>query len=76
MWDKVLATLIQENRGKTIGVGLALIVSILFVTLGFWKTMFIVICIAVGYFVGKKLDENEDFDEWTRRLFRNKDYRS
>ena len=74
MWDRLLAMLLlEENRGKVIGIGLGLIAAILFVTLGFWKTVFVIVCIAAGYFIGKKLDENDSFDNWMRKIFKSGD---
>ncbi len=72
MWEKYLASLIQEHRGKVIGVILGLIASILFINYGFWKTAFIVLCIALGYFIGKRLDENGDIRAWFKQFFPDK----
>ncbi|HQA08528.1 MAG TPA: DUF2273 domain-containing protein [Syntrophomonadaceae bacterium] len=72
MWEKVIPFLFIEHRGKTIGVLLGLLASILFVTFGFWRTVFIIICIAVGYFIGKQLDEKKDFDSWMKQMFKDR----
>ena len=74
MWESLLATLmLPENRGKVIGIGLGLIIGILFITVGFWKTMFVIVCIVAGFFLGKKLDEKENFNRWLQDLYRGKD---
>lgn len=72
MWEKWVQFLLVEHRGKTIGVLLGLLASILFVTFGFWRTVFIIICIAVGYFIGKQLDENKNFDGWLKQMFKDR----
>jgi len=72
MWEKVIPFLIVEHRGKTIGVLLGLLASILFVTFGFWRTIFIIICIVVGYFIGKQVDEKKDFDSWMKQMFKDR----
>lgn len=68
MWDKFLEYIWANHRGKTIGLLLGLLVSILFVSFGFWKTLFIVFCIAAGYIIGKSIDEETDFDNWINRF--------
>ena len=73
MLEKILITLLSEHRGKTIGILLGLIASILFISFGFWRTIFIALFIFVGYTIGKKLDDNVDFEIWMRNLFKSKD---
>jgi len=69
MFEKFMQSIMNEHRGKALGILLGFIASILFVSYGFWPTIFIVLCIFVGYQVGKKLDENVDLEEWLRNLF-------
>ncbi|MDD3364471.1 MAG: DUF2273 domain-containing protein [Syntrophomonas sp.] len=73
MLEKIILYVITEHRGKTIGVLLGLAASILFISYGFWRTIFIVFCIVVGYLIGKKLDENADLEVWMKNLFKSKD---
>jgi len=73
MLEKIILYVITEHRGKTIGILLGLVASILFISYGFWRTIFIVFCIAVGYLIGKKLDENADLEVWMKNLFKSKD---
>ncbi|HAA08835.1 MAG: DUF2273 domain-containing protein [Syntrophomonadaceae bacterium] len=72
MWEKWFQFLLVEHRGKTIGVLLGLLASILFVTFGFWRTVFIAICIGIGYLIGKQLDENKNFDSWLKQMFKDR----
>ncbi len=73
MLEKIILYVISEHRGKTIGILLGLAASILFISYGFWRTIFIVFCIVVGYLIGKKLDENADLEVWMKNLFKSKD---
>ncbi|PKM78608.1 MAG: hypothetical protein CVU90_01005 [Firmicutes bacterium HGW-Firmicutes-15] len=73
MLEKIILYVITEHRGKTIGILLGLAASILFISYGFWRTIFIVFCIVVGYLIGKKLDENADLEVWMKNLFKSKD---
>lgn len=72
MWDKMFIYLFEEHRGKIIGVTLGLIVSILFIAYGFFKTLFVIFCIVAGYFIGKTIDENKKFKEWLKDTFSGK----
>jgi uncharacterized membrane protein len=67
-----LIVYIFENRGKVIGVTLGLLASILFISFGFWRTIFIAFCIFAGYLIGKKLDENADLELWMNSLFKSR----
>jgi len=70
MLEKIVEYILNEHRGKAIGIFLGLVASILFISYGFWRTIFIVFCIMTGYLVGKKLDENANIDEWVKNLFK------
>jgi uncharacterized membrane protein len=59
-----------EHRGKVIGVLLGLLASILFISYGFWRTIFIMFCIFVGYYIGKKIDDNTNIEAWIRKFFK------
>lgn len=73
MLERLLIILFNEHRGKTIGILVGLALSILFLTFGFWKALFILISVGLGYLIGKKLDENYNFEKMLKRLFNDKD---
>ncbi len=72
MWEKFITHVLEYHRGKAIGIIAGLIAGILIVVYGFWKTLLIILCIVIGYGIGKSLDENGRVDEWVQRVFRNK----
>ncbi|QGT98962.1 hypothetical protein SYNTR_0369 [Candidatus Syntrophocurvum alkaliphilum] len=72
MWEKILLSMFQEHRGKVVGVLLGLVASILFITYGFLKAIFIIFCIVLGYLIGKRLDENKGFEQWLHKMFKEK----
>jgi len=72
MFEKMLMFLLTEHRGKVIGVCLGLLASILFINYGFLRTLFIIACILLGYFIGKKIDENANIELWFKNLFKEK----
>ncbi len=67
---RVLFTLWYYHRGKTLGILLGLIFGLLTVTLGFWKALFIAFCIGVGFWVGKRLDEEGNFKKLLDRILK------
>ncbi len=72
MWENLLRIIFEQHRGKAIGILLGLLASILFISYGFWRTIFIIVCIALGFFIGKKIDENKNFDQWLKQIFKDK----
>jgi uncharacterized membrane protein len=69
MFEKMIVYLMTDHRGKVIGVLLGLLASILFISYGFWRTMFIMFCIFAGYFIGKKIDDNTNVEAWIKKFF-------
>lgn len=49
-----------NHRGKLLGTILGLVLGACILIFGFFKTCFVVICGAIGLFVGKKLDDQEN----------------
>ena len=72
MWENLFRIIFEQHRGKAIGILLGLLASILFISYGFWRTIFIVVCIALGFFIGKEIDENKNFDQWLKQIFKDK----
>lgn len=72
MWENLFRIIFERHRGKAIGIILGLVASILFITYGFWRTIFVIVCIALGFFIGKEIDENKNFDQWLKYMFKDK----
>lgn len=49
-------TFIKSNKGKLIGVLAGLLFGILVLVVGFWRSLFLAICIGIGYFIGSVYD--------------------
>lgn len=73
MLEKIVLYLMEEHRGKTIGILLGLIASTLFIAYGFWRTLFVIVCILLGYFIGKEIDQNKGWDQWIQQFLRKRD---
>ncbi len=70
MLERFLNFIWGEHRGKTIGILIGLLAAILFLSYGFLKTLFIIVCIILGYAIGKRIDEDKNFEQWIRKIFR------
>ncbi len=68
-WEEMMRFIWQEHRGKALGVILGLFFGIFTAVLGFWKTFFIAICIILGYFFGKRADEQGSLRRFLDRWF-------
>lgn len=51
----------KKHRGKIIGLLCGLLFGIFILSLGFWRGLFLSICIAVGYCIGRLYDKEENF---------------
>lgn len=71
MWKETLLNIFQNNRAKCIGAFLGLLFGISSLVVGFFKTIFIVICIVLGYYIGKKIDNRESIIEVIQRILPN-----
>jgi uncharacterized membrane protein len=71
MYKEMLLNIFQNNRAKCIGVLLGFLFAVSSLTVGFFKTLFIVICIILGYYVGKKIDNKESIIEVIERILPN-----
>ncbi|MFZ5966268.1 MAG: DUF2273 domain-containing protein [Bacillota bacterium] len=57
--EKIFELLIR-NHGKFIGVTVGLSFGVLVITIGLIKTLFLSLCIYIGYSIGNKIDRKED----------------
>jgi len=63
-----LAQLWQSHRGRIVGAACGLAAGILFLTLGFFQTIFLLILMAGGYMLGGKIDNKEDLLDLLDRI--------
>lgn len=68
MFNEILADIWNNYRGRLLCSLFGLLIGITFLWLGFFKTIFLLICITAGFFLGNKLDKKEDLLEWLDRL--------
>jgi len=68
MFEKLIEELLIYHRGKTIGILIGFLFSILVISIGLLETVFIAVCIYIGFIIGKRLDENESFQDLVNKL--------
>ena len=59
---------IRRYLGRIAGSALGLVVAVLFLTLGFFRTLLIIICMAIGFGLGMFRDSKEEFLEFMERI--------
>ncbi|HBW37504.1 MAG: membrane protein [Peptococcaceae bacterium BRH_c23] len=74
-WSKIgnklmnfLVWAIDNHPGKFIGTAIGSLVGLLFVTLGFWQTLVLVLFATVGFIIGKRQDDHKDISTWLERI--------
>ena len=58
----------NNYRGRFLCSLTGLVISSLFLLLGFWATLFVLVFAGGGFFIGYKIDKKEDLVEWLDRL--------
>lgn len=60
MKRKLIMEIWQLHSGKVVGIAAGFIIGILIITLGFFNTLFVMLCTVIGFIVGKRIDQKED----------------
>lgn len=68
MNSKLLEEIWQRHSGKILGMSLGFVFGILVLTFGFFRSLFVVVCVMAGYVVGKRIDQKEDIMEILDKL--------
>lgn len=71
VWRRILEFLESANL-RTIGALIGAVMGILFLIVGFWRSIVFAAFILAGYFVGRWLDNQEDWRDIVDRLLPNK----
>lgn len=58
----------RTHSGKIIGIVAGFVVGLMIIAIGFFQAMFVLVCMIVGYVVGKRIDDKEDLMEIIDRL--------
>ena len=68
MFSEIMQNLWENYRGRLVGSLFGLIIGAMFLILGFFQTIFLLICITAGYLLGKRIDNKEDLMDVLDRL--------
>ncbi|MBE3555172.1 MAG: DUF2273 domain-containing protein [Thermicanus sp.] len=63
MWEYV-----KIHKGKVVGVGVALFFSLVYLFFGFFRMIVVFLILALGYYIGSKLDRNESIEEILKKF--------
>jgi len=64
---------IKKYKFRIIGVLFGILVSVMLLTLGFWRTLLISLLSGLGYAFGSMMDGNAGVLNFIRRIFKQKD---
>jgi uncharacterized membrane protein len=70
LFSEELQKFLAKNLGKLIGVSVGLLLGWMIIEYGLLKTVFVMVLVIAGYFLGKKADEGEDLSSLANRIFR------
>lgn len=65
---ETIEAFVRRNLGRVVGSALGLVVAVLFLTLGFWRTILLGLCIGAGYALGMYRDSREEFLEFVEKI--------
>ena len=59
----------DNHPGKLIGTTIGFLLGLLMVTLGFWRTLVVVLFAVLGFVLGKRQDDHQDITTWLEKNF-------
>ncbi len=75
-WGKILKPVTvffnwaaANHPGKLTGTLIGFGLGLLTVTLGFWRTLVLALFVGVGFFIGKRQDDQKSLLAWMERFF-------
>ena len=68
--SKILVWATDNHPGKLIGTSIGLVLGLLMVTLGFWRTVVLVLFTILGFTLGKRQDDYSSITIWLERNFK------
>ncbi|HOB20143.1 MAG TPA: DUF2273 domain-containing protein [Candidatus Atribacteria bacterium] len=68
---EIVVSCLTNHRGKTIGMTSGLLFGILVLLIGFFRSLFLAICIGVGYWIGRLYDREESFMAFLDKILPN-----
>ena len=69
-FKQIIQEILNYHQGKALGVLFGLVFGWFAISYGFFKALFVALCIVIGYLLGKRADDNADIKNIFDRLFR------
>lgn len=69
---RYISDFVNENPGKSVGAVSGLILGVLILAFGFWKTIVILLFIILGFIIGKMIDDGDSGIDAIKNIFRRK----
>lgn len=60
---KEVRTYLAERKGRLIGAFVGLLTGLLWAFLGWWRAVIFLFCLALGYFIGYRVDHKDSWRE-------------
>lgn len=60
---------LEKYKGRVLGVGLGGFLGLMILRYGWLSTFFWIICLSLGYIIGRRLDENESWQDIIERFW-------
>lgn len=60
---------IAGYKGRIFGSLVGFIAGLLWVFLGFWRALAFILCIMIGYYLGKKIDQRVSLRDFINKVF-------
>lgn len=64
----MLWELLLQHKGKVLGVAAGLFFGFLYLLVGFWDTLVVILLVTAGYYIGRKYDQKEDLRDILDRI--------
>lgn len=71
MDSTLIKDILLNNWGKILGAVCGLLLGLLFIWYGFWKTLLILLCLTGGVFLGIRLEKNQQFHSLLEKIKKN-----
>jgi uncharacterized membrane protein len=68
IFKEIVGSCFTTHKGKTIGILCGLSFGVLILVLGFWKGIFLSLCIGAGFWIGSFYDRKENFLSFLDKL--------
>lgn len=60
--------ILWEHKGKLLGILAGFLFGLIYLFVGFWNTLVMLVFIGTGFYIGKKLDNREDLRDILDRI--------